>query len=315
MSKSDLVELKQLRYFTHVAEFASFTKAANYLDISASVLSRQIRKLEVDLGKALLIRDGRGVVLTESGYILLEHCRKILVAMDHAVEAVTDAQLSGNVSLGFPPTLARYFSVPIIQTFHELMPKAKLRVIEESTVSIEESIITGRLDMGLIYNPIHAQDLDLVFLLKECLYLIAPKKMPLKTDNEGISLREVAKLPLILPAYPNGHRRLIETEMIKSACKPNLILEVNSVRTMFELVAASTGCTIFSQKGIDLLPKEDRSKVQMHKIYSSELITNLYIATSNKRMMTQTEKTLSKVIRNLCEQHFSIVDQRLESNF
>lgn len=306
MSKSDLVEFKQLRYFAHVAEFASFTKAANYLDISPSVLSRQVRKLEVDLGKTLLIRDGRGVILTESGYILLEHCRKMLTALDDAVEAVMDAQLSGNVSLGFPPTLARYFSVPIIRAFHDLMPKAKLRVIEESTVSIEESIITGRLDMGLIYNPIHAQDLDLVFLLKEYLYLIAPKETILECDVNGVSLQKAAKLPLILPAYPNGHRRLIEAEMIKSACKPNLIMEVNSVRTTFELVAKSMGCTIFSSKGIDLLPKEDRHKVQMHKIHSSELITNLYIATSNKRVMTNTEKTLSKIIRNLCEEHFSV---------
>lgn len=185
------------------------------------------------------------------------------------------------------------------------MPKAKLRVIEESTVSIEESIITGRLDMGLIYNPVHAQDLDLVFLLKESLYLIAPKEISLPVDAQGISLQDVAKLALILPAYPNGHRRLIETEMIKSAYKPNLILEVNSVRTMFELVAKSMGCTIFSRKGIDLLPREDREKVQMHKIHSSELITHLYIAISNKRMMTKTEETLSTIIRNLCEEHFS----------
>lgn len=306
MSKSELVELKQLRFFTHVAEFSSFSKAANYLDISPSILSRQVRKLEVDLGKTLLIRDGRGVFLTESGYILLEHCRKILLSLDQAVEDVTCTELSGNISLGLPPTLARYFSVTIIQMFRQLLPKAKLRVVEESTVSIEESIITGRLDMGLIYNPIHAQDLDLDFLLKEHLYLIAPKKLKIKTDQQGVSLPEVAKLPLILPAYPNGHRRLIDAEMIKKALKPNLILEVNSVQTMFELVAKEVGCTIFSSKGINLLAKEEHKKIQMCRIHSMPLITNLYIATSNKRIMTSTASTLSKIIRNLCQDHFKV---------
>ncbi|OYQ78049.1 MULTISPECIES: LysR family transcriptional regulator [Ignatzschineria] len=306
MRKSDRVELKQLRYFTHVAEFGSFTRASNHLDISASVLSRQIRQLEVDLGKNLLIRDGRGVTLTESGYLFLEHCRKILTQLEKAVESVSGAELAGNVSLGFPPTLARYFSVPIIRTFHELMPKAKLRVIEESTVSIEEGIITGRIDMGLIYNPVHMQDLDAVFLLKESLYLIAPRSMKIEATEQGISLAKAAVLPLILPAYPNGHRRLIETEMIKLACKPNLILEVNSVRTTFELVAKAMGCTIFSSKGIDLLPKEEQKNIQMHRIHSTSLITNLYIATSNKRVMTNTEETLSKIIASLCLEYFAV---------
>ena len=306
MRKSDRVELKQLRYFTHVAEFSSFTRAANHLDISSSVLSRQIRRLEVDLGKNLLIRDGRGVTLTESGYRFLEHCRKILTQLEKAVESVSGAELAGNVSLGFPPTLARYFSVPIIRTFHELMPKAKLRVIEESTVSIEEGIITGKIDMGLIYNPIHMQDLDAVFLLKESLYLIAPRSMEVEVTAQGISLAKAAALPLILPAYPNGHRRLIETEMIKQACKPNIILEVNSVRTTFELVAKEMGCTIFSSKGIDLLPKEEQKNIQMHQIHSTSLITNLYIATSNKRVMTNTEETLSKIIASLCLEYFAV---------
>lgn len=305
MSQRDLVELKQLRYFLHVAEFSSFTKASNYLNISASVLSRQVRQLEVNLGRTLLIRDGRGVTLTENGYLFLEYSRKVLTLLDKAVESVSGTELAGSVSLGLPPTLMRYFSVPIIQEFHELMPKAKLKVIEESTVSIEEGIITGRLDMGLIYNPIHMQDLDTVFLLKENLYLIAPKKMTIESTSSGISLAKASGLPLILPAYPNGHRRLIDTEMIKSACKPNLILEVNSVRTTFELVAKGMGCTIFSSKGIDLLPKEEQEYVQMHRIHSTSLITNLYIATSNKRVMTNTEETLSKIIAKLCEQYFA----------
>lgn len=305
MNKSELIELKQLRYFMHVAEFSSFTRAANYLDISSSVLSRQVRKLEVDLGKTLLIRDGRGVILTESGILFLEHIRKLMVFLDQALDALQDVQLAGNVSLGLPPTLARYFSVPIIQTFHELMPKAKLRVIEESTVSIEEGIITGRLDMGLIYNPVHVQDLDLYFLLKECLYLIAPKSMEISTSVQFIPLIKAATLPLILPAYPNGHRRLIEKEMIRSLSKPNLILEVNSVRTTFELVAKEVGCTIFSRKGLDLLPKEDRDKVSVYKIEEPNLITNLYIASSNKKKMTHTEETLSKIMKNLCKAHFT----------
>ena len=66
------IDLKQLRYFIHIAEFGSFTKAADYLDVAQPLLSRQIRRLETTLGKSLLIRTGRGVTLNDSGKILLQ---------------------------------------------------------------------------------------------------------------------------------------------------------------------------------------------------------------------------------------------------
>ena len=61
------MELRQLRYFVGVAEVGSFTKAAAVLDIAQPALSRQIRELEIELGVALLVRNGRGVVLTDAG--------------------------------------------------------------------------------------------------------------------------------------------------------------------------------------------------------------------------------------------------------
>lgn len=69
---------KQLEYFVHVTELGSFTRAANVLDIGQPALSRQIRQLEVEFRQNLLVRNGRGVMTTEAGQVLLEHGRGIL---------------------------------------------------------------------------------------------------------------------------------------------------------------------------------------------------------------------------------------------
>ena len=61
------MNFKQLEYFVHVAELGSFSKAALVLDIAQPALSRQVRALETALRETLLLRNGRGVVLTEAG--------------------------------------------------------------------------------------------------------------------------------------------------------------------------------------------------------------------------------------------------------
>ena len=80
------MDLKQIAYFVRVAELGSFTRASLTLAIAQPALSRQIRLLEVELRQNLLVRNGRGVTLTEAGRLMLEHGRGILHQVERARE-------------------------------------------------------------------------------------------------------------------------------------------------------------------------------------------------------------------------------------
>ena len=67
------MDLKQLKYFSHVAELGSFTRAAAVLLVAQPTLSREVRQLEVELRQTLLVRNGRGVAVTDAGKRLLAH--------------------------------------------------------------------------------------------------------------------------------------------------------------------------------------------------------------------------------------------------
>lgn len=295
------IDLKQLRYFIHVAEFGSFTQAANHLDVAQPILSRQIRKLETTLGKSLLIRNGRGVSLTDSGHILLQYSREILTLVGHVYEELVQGNLSGHISIGIPPTLARMLSVALTKKFHTAMPEARLIITEAMTSAIEDRIITGRLDMGLLYNTNRSQELDLQVLAKENLYLIAPKEYQFG-DKKELRLQDIAGLPLILPSYPNTFRKLIEVEMTKSGLKPNVILEMNSINTIIELIVEGLGCGLLSRKILNTLSEDDRNKIQAICVPSLE--SRLYLATSNKRMITKTQTTMLQIIHGLINEYF-----------
>lgn len=290
------IDLKQLRYFIHIAEFGSFTKAADYLDVAQPLLSRQIRRLETTLGKSLLIRTGRGVTLNDSGKILLQYSREIMSLMEQVYEELIQGNLAGNISIDIPPTLARILSVPLTKLFREILPDAKLIITEAMTSAIEERITTGRLDMGLLYNSNRPQDLELQVLATENLYLIAPTTYPIKKST-ALSLQEIEKIPLILPSYPNTFRKLIEFEMAKAGLKPNVILEMNSINTIIELIVEGLGCGILSEKILLTLNEEDQNKLQAIKLPCLE--SRLYLATSNKKNMTKTQETVKDIILKL----------------
>lgn len=295
------IDLKQLGYFVHVVEFGSFTKAADFLNIAQPVLSRQIRKLEVDLHQHLLIRNGRGVKLTDAGQVLLDHSRGILHQVERAYEEVTQGQLSGRITIGIPPTIAKTLAVPMTKAFHQKLPDANLIIFEGLTATIEESILMGRLDMGLVHNPAFSPDLETTLLAEENLCLIAPSNQKINATKDGITLKEVAKLPLILPSHPNTYRMLVETEMAKIQCKPNTTLEMNSVNTILGLVLEGMGCAILSKQTLELV---DSKRLKAYPIYEPKLVNQLFIATSNKRIVTQTQNEMLNIIQELCQIQF-----------
>jgi DNA-binding transcriptional LysR family regulator len=109
------MELLQLRNLMHVAELGSLSKAADRLHVAQPALSRQIRMLDDELGFALFIRHGRGMVLTDQGGEVLKHAMRVLAEIEEirATAATDDTPLKGEVAIGLPPTVADIISVPL----------------------------------------------------------------------------------------------------------------------------------------------------------------------------------------------------------
>jgi len=149
------MDLKQLEYFVRVAELGSFTRAAIELDVAQPALSRQVRLLEVELRQNLLVRNGRGAIPTEAGKLLLEHGRGILHQVERAREDLGRLRggLAGRVAVGLPTSVARVLTVPLTRAFREALPEARLSISEGLSGSLQEGLISGRLDIVIPTRP------------------------------------------------------------------------------------------------------------------------------------------------------------------
>jgi hypothetical protein len=96
------MELRHLRYFVALAEYLSFTRAAQRVHVTQSTLSHQIRQLEEELGQTLFDRIGRKVVTTEAGELFLGFATRALQEVDHGIATLkpSSRSLSGQLRIG-----------------------------------------------------------------------------------------------------------------------------------------------------------------------------------------------------------------------
>ena len=302
------MELKQIESFVRVAELGSFTKAASALGMPQPLLSRHVRQLEVELHQNLLIRNGRGVSLTEAGTVMLEHGRGILHQVALAQEELGSVRgaLAGKVSIGLPPSLSKLVTVPLTLAFRKALPQAQLSLGEGFSVVMVESLRAGRMDMAVLYNPPPSPELEMTLLHEDALILIAGKKSP-SSDvklKPTMTLATLAELPLILPSRPNAFRLLIETEMLRVNCKPQIAIEIDGLNAILELVKEGLGYAVLP--AYTLKNFANPQNFTTHRIERPKLNSQLMLVWSSKRPMTSTHTAAQQLIHQVVSQ--SLVD-------
>lgn len=286
------MELKQLRYFMHVAELGSFTRAGQLLDVTQSVLSRQIQQLEQELHRHLLQRNGRGVVPTESGALLLKHCRGILHQVERAKEDMgKDADgLAGKVIFGIPPTVSRVLSVALCRDFRQRLPDAGLSLSEGPSSDMQEWLLTGRLDVAFLYNPSRSAELELRPMTREQLYVVGSRDT--RAIGDVVTLAELGELPLVIPNWPHTVRALLENEMARTGIRLNIRVEVDSVPAILAIVAEKVGYAVLTRQAV--LASRHPERYTLRPI-AGQLSSRLFLANAAKRRVTRTQHVMMEI--------------------
>ena len=300
------MDLKQLEYFRHVAELGSFTRAASFLSVVQPALSRQVRQLEVELGQNLFERNGRGVVLTDAGARLLEHTRGILTQVGRARQELEDQRNgdSGHFALGLPPSLGSSVTVPLVKAFARTLPNARLATVEGLSAYILEWLSVGRVDCALVYNATASATVDLLPLLDDQLYLMAPLAASpaagAAAPRESITLSALADYPLIIPSRPHALRMSVENALASVDRKIRVAHEIECIPAVIDLVRQGHGFGVLPMNAVK--STQWVKEVRALPIGSPPLTTSLSIATSAQRPRSPLMRKAIDVIREIVRQ-------------
>ncbi|MFM0515894.1 MULTISPECIES: LysR family transcriptional regulator [Caballeronia] len=244
------MDIRELRSFIYVARAGSFSRAAAELYIAQPALSRQIAKLEEEIGVELLARHGRGVRLTAAGARLLERAEMISNMVSETGEHVraTADEERGYLAVGLPPTMGALIGAELVRDFREVYPRVALHIREGQSSSLQEWVADRRVDLAVVYNQPPLDAFQVRPLYSEPMILIAPPGTPIPKD--GFQIRDLASLPLILPGMPHSNRRVIEHAAVQNSIRLRVELEVDSVALTKKLVKAGVGYSILTSIAI-----------------------------------------------------------------
>ena len=120
--------LNSLRAFEASARHLSFVKAAEELFVTPAAISHQVKRLEEYLGVQLFRRLPRGLLLAETGQVLLSELREVFLQLDKAMERVLERDSRGALTISVAPMFAIKWLVPRLQAFDALHPDIDLRI-------------------------------------------------------------------------------------------------------------------------------------------------------------------------------------------
>lgn len=292
------MNLKQLEYFVSVAELGSFSKASIVLDIAQPALSRHVRLLETDLRTTLLIRNGRGVILTDSGKRLYDHSIGILQLMSRARDDIeTNRNMpSGRIVVGLPPSYGRLFTLPLVQEFKDSLLKARLSIVEGLSAHLSEWIATGRADLAVLVNPDPNPALEIQPILKEPVCLVGAKGS-LGNKSDGIKFNELTSLPLILPERTHAIRKLLEAQSALAGIKLQVAWEISSITSILNLVQARHGYAVLPRSSVAVNGAPEN--FSLSPILEPTLTCTLCLATSSSKALTPLILHVHRLLREL----------------
>jgi LysR family hydrogen peroxide-inducible transcriptional activator len=236
------MNLRDLRYFVALADTRHFGRAAESCFVSQPTLSTQFKKLEEELGVALIERAPRNILLTPAGEQILKHARQALaqVSQMHEIAKHIKDPETASVRLGIFPTLAPYLLPHVVPKLRKRFPHLELLLIEEKTETLIVQLRNGLIDAAILAEPVNDEHFDAMHLFTEPFVLALPEKHPL-TRQRTLGMGELEQQHLLL--LEDGHclRDQALDVCALSGAGEKEGFRATSLETLRQMVAAGPG--------------------------------------------------------------------------
>jgi LysR family nitrogen assimilation transcriptional regulator len=235
------MDLRQLRYFVGIVQAGSLSRAADQLHVAQSAVSHHLNSLESELDRQLLTRGPKGIILTDAGAALYQHAEAILRHVESAKQAATSALNgpSGQVSIGFPITLATILGYELLLRIRSAYPQILLYLTDGNGALLRERLVNGRIDIALLFADQPERGLAVEPLLLEELFYVTTDP-----DTSPIRIADAAQRPLVVPGPGSGSQRAAQEAFKKHGLTVKSVCAIETLSTLRRAIASGIGNAI-----------------------------------------------------------------------
>lgn len=233
------MNLTALRAFHAVAVEGGFRRAAQRLKVTQPAVSAQIKALETGYGVELLVRTGRGVVLTELGRELLDGAQRLFALegdLDQLLRAA-ETLARGTLRLGCDHPQS---AMPLLRRFTAAHPAVTVRLITGNSARTLADVLEGRSDAAVVLLATPHEALVARTLGRDRLALMVPRGHPWQR-RRTLPLEALAGLELIAREPGSGTRALLDRALQAAGITVRVVLELGSREALREAVAEGLG--------------------------------------------------------------------------
>ena len=262
------MEIQQLYYYMELCKQKNFTEAGYACNMTQGALSKQIRKLENELGITLIRRNTRKFELSKEGEIFLSYAKKMTGTYE---EMLKNVQKNQEIKIGCMPVLAPYHFARLVADFRKEYPDIKLVIDERIASEIQEN--SDRYDFLILRENMMEDQKKFRFspLYDDKLCAVLYEKHPLY-GRDRLQLKELKDDVFIFPERGSGSYEVFYKSCEKAGFEPKIAFEFPQANTIMSFVSEGVGVTItFSTvyreakcTRVKMIPLED----ELHSVIS-----------------------------------------------
>jgi len=239
------MELRQLRYFLTIAREGTYGRAAEVLSVAQPALSRQIKKLEDEIGADLFVRHAHGVSLTPLGSTLRERAEHIVDEVMAVTRlAKTSASPSGCMKISVSPGTAEILAYPLSQMVAHRFPELRCEIVSMLMPARAELVREGKVAFAVMNASEPIEGLEMIPLMREQLCLIH-RANDIRFPHPSVTIEEIADIPLVIGGPSKaGVRSILDRAFLASGLEFKVAAEVNTAGASKVLVLEGLGPTV-----------------------------------------------------------------------
>jgi DNA-binding transcriptional LysR family regulator len=245
------MDLRQLSVLVAIADYGSFSAAADALSTVQSNVSTHVKRLEEELNTVLVDRATCG--LTEAGQLVVTRARRARSELDALMSDVLALNhgIAGTVRIGMIGTTARWLVPQVLEIVPERFPLLRLVFVESTTTALDSQLASGQVDLAVLSVPHAARGLALTPLFEEELVLVLERDDELASRSE-IGLAELAGVPLLMPYRNTAFRSDLDQAAASLGIELSSRAEVDGTRLIASLVFEGYGPAILPATAVPL---------------------------------------------------------------